>query len=142
MIAAVAVPRSGPQSRVLRWALLLVVAASSGLVFVGASCAEEDAVDRVTIVNRTPFDVEVELSDAKKESWLILGQAGHESSTVNEMVTDMGPTWVFRFHYGGRDVGEVTIARDELRGARWRLEVPSSVAERMRKLGFEPPPDR
>lgn len=127
--------------RRLGWRTLSLFAVV-GLLVVGASCSEEAVVDRVTIVNRTPFDVEVKVGDTKKASWFILGLAGRESSTVNEMVTDMGPTWVFRFHYGGRDVGEVTIARDELRRARWRLEVPAAVAERMRRLGFDPPPAR
>lgn len=140
MMSAVAVPRSDSRARVLNSALLILVAAGIGLFLLGASCSEDDVVDRVTIVNRTPFDVDVQLSDAKKETWLILSRAGRESSTVSELVRDVGPTWVFRFHYGGRDVGEVTIERDELRRARWRLEVPSDVADRMRELGFEPPP--
>ncbi len=142
MISAVAVPRSGPKVRAVRSALLMVVAASIGLLLLGASCVEEeDVVDRVTIVNRTPFDVEVKLGDAKKDSWLILGRAVHESSTVNEMVTEMGSTWVFRFHYAGQDMGEVTIERDDLVRARWRVEVPTAVADRMRELGFEPSPE-
>ena len=142
MISAVTVPRSGPRAPALRSALLLVVVAAIGLLLLVASCAEDEGIDRVTIVNPTPFDVEVKLSDANKESWLILGQAPHESSSVNEMVADMGPTWVFRFHYAGETVGELTLAREELERARWSFEVPSDVAARMRKLGFEPPPDR
>jgi hypothetical protein len=142
MIATVVLPRSRPRDRLLRSALLMVVAASIGLLLLGASCSEKDVVDRLTIVNRTPFNVDVQVADAEKESWLILRRARRESSTVNEMVTDVGPTWVFRFRYGGRDVGELTIDRDELRRARWRVQVPSEVADRMRELGFEPPPDR
>jgi hypothetical protein len=141
MISAVAVPRSGPRTRTLKSALLTLVVAAIGLLFLGASCADEESIDRLTIVNRTPFDVNVEVSDAKKESWLILGQATHGTSTVNELVTDMGPTWVFRFHYGGETVGELTLVREELERARWRFEVPSAVTDQMRKLGFEPPPD-
>lgn len=141
MSCAVATPRSRPRARSLRSVLATVAAATIGLVILGASCAGEQPIDRLTIVNETPYDVEVQVTDAEKESWLTLGRAEHESSTVNDLVTDMGPTWVFRFHYGGRTVGEVTIDREELARARWRLEVPSAVAERMRELGFEPPRD-
>jgi hypothetical protein len=103
-----------------------------------ASCADDDFVDRLTVINGTPFDIDVQLSDADKNGWRPLGQATHESSTVTQAVRDAGPTWVFRFHREGRTVGELSIDREELRRARWRVEVPSSVAIRMRNLGFEP----
>lgn len=106
---------------------------------VAVSCSSSKAIDRLTIVNRTEFDVEVQASGAKKESWQILGMAQHESSTVNELVTDEGPTWVFQFHYGGELVGEITVKREELVRNRWRIDVPSSVDRTMRRLGFEPP---
>ena len=96
----------------------------------------------MTIESQTPFDVEVQVTDAKREGWAILARATRESSTVNETVTDMGPTWVFRFHYGGSTVGVLALDREELRRARWAVEVPPDVADRMRQLGFEPPPDR
>lgn len=142
MISAVAVPRSVPGVRRLRASYAIVAAVTISLGVVGASCVGGEPIDRLTIANRTPFDVEVQMTDAQKESWLILGKADHESSTVFEMVTDMGPTWVFRFHYGGHTVGELTIDREELRRARWAVEVPLTVADRMRKLGLEPPSDR
>jgi hypothetical protein len=116
----------------------MILAAGIGLFVLAASCAGDEPIDRLTIVNRTRYDLEVKLSDVKKESWLILGRTNHGSSTVDEMVTDVGPTWVFRFHYAGRDVGEVTVDRDELRRARWSLEVPSEIADRMQEFGFEP----
>ena len=141
MTAVLDRPRSGSGSRAARSMRKAAAILTIGLLAAGASCSGEDVVERVTIVNRTPFDVEVQVTDETKESWLILGRAAHGSSTVNEMVADMGPTWVFRFRYGGRTVGELAVERDEPRRARWRVEVPSDVADRMRELGFEPPPD-
>jgi hypothetical protein len=105
----------------------------------GASCSTPRAIDELTIVNRTEFDVEVQVSDGKKGSWQILGRATHESSTVNEVVTDEGPTWVFQFHYGGELIDELTVTREDLARDKWRLEVPMRIDERMRRLGFEPP---
>jgi hypothetical protein len=121
--------------------LLDAVAVAIALLVAGASCSTDDGVvDRLTVVNQTPFDVYVDVSDADKEGWQILGKATHGSSTVNELVRDVGATWVFRFHYGGQTVGELTVEREELRRARWRVEVPSAVADRMRALAFDPSP--
>ena len=129
------------QPRRTRAKMMVWLALPILLLGIGASCSMSETIDRLTIVNRTPFDVDVRVSDTKKDSWLILGRAAHESSTVNELVTDMGETWVFQFSYGGRSVGELSVERDELRRSRWRVEVPSSVADRLRQLGFEPPPE-
>jgi hypothetical protein len=117
--------------------------AVSAVILVGsASClGSSNAIDRLTIVNGTPFDVEVKVSDARKESSLILGRAERESSTVNELVTDMGETWVFEFSYGGRVVGGLTVKRTNLERDGWRIEVPSRVARTMRRYGFEPRPE-
>ena len=134
-------PRHAKGCRLARWRWAAWLVAPIVLVGVGASCASSETVDRLAIVNGTPFDVEVKVSDAKKESWLILGRADHESSAVSELVTDMGTTWVFQFEYGGRVVGDLTVSRAELERNGWRIEVPSRVADAMRRLGFEPPPD-
>ncbi|MEX2538259.1 MAG: hypothetical protein WD646_06375 [Actinomycetota bacterium] len=141
MISTVADRRSGLSASAARSAFPIIAMAIVGLLVLGVSCSGDNVVERLTIVNRTPFDVEVEVTDAKKESWLILGRAAPESSTVSELVTDMGPTWVFRFHHGGRTVSQLTVNRGELSRARWRVEVPPAVTDRMRKLGIKPPPD-
>ena len=129
-------------TRFMRPAYAIVTVAILGLFASAASCAGQGSVvDRLTVVNRTPFDVHVDVTDASRESWLILGIARHESSTVKEQVTDMGDVWVIRFHHAGRTVGELTLDREELIREEWRVVVPSAVEDRMRDLGFEPPPD-
>lgn len=129
-------------SRRLGWRTFIVVVVVGGAVAMTACSMSTDVVDRLTIVNRTAFDVEVQLSDAEKQSWQILGRAGHESSTVNELIADEGPTWVFRFHYGGELVDELAVKRSKLVRDGWRVEVPQRIDEKMRRLGFEPPSDR
>jgi hypothetical protein len=121
--------------RSVAWLVMAIV------VLIGASCSSPEAIDRLTIVNPTPFDVEVKVSDASKESWLVLGRAIHDSSTINELVTDMGETWAFEFSYGGRVVGDLTVSRTKLERDRWRIEIPSRVTRTMRRYGFEPFPD-
>jgi hypothetical protein len=125
-----------------RWRSVAWLAVPIVLLGLAASCETSEAIDRLTVVNRTEFDFEVQVSDAKKESWQILGGAEHESSTVNELIADEGPIWVFQFRYGGELIDELTVKRADLERNRWRVEVPSRIAERMRRLGFEPPPDR
>ena len=118
--------------RIVRLAVLLLL----------ASCSTAQEVDRLTVVNATSFDVEVRLSDESKKNWQILGRADHRSSTLHRLVSDEGPTWVFQFHYGGKFVGEVTAKRQDLMRAGWRVEIPGAVADRMRRLGFDPLTDR
>ena len=125
----------GGRFRFAVWGALLVA-----LLGASVSCSQPGTVDRVTVVNETRYDLEVDVTDATRGRWLLLGPAEHEAATTSEEVTDMGSTWIFRFQYGGRVVGEISVKREDLSRNNWRVEVPSSVADRMRKLGFEPPP--
>lgn len=118
------------------------VVASVVLLIAAGSCAESDVFDRLTIVNETPYDLEVDVRGATDDGWLLLGQATHDASTVKELVVDQGTTWTFRFQYGGEVVGTLRVERQELSRNRWRVEVPSSVGERLRDLGFPASPDR
>lgn len=82
------------------------------------------------------------MAGEERDGWQLFGQAARGTSTTKELVADQGPIWVFRFHYAGRRAGELVIQRDELQRSGWRIEVPPSVAERLRHMGLEPPPDR
>lgn len=124
------------------WPYVAALAAAALVAaFIVESSGRTATIDRLTIINQTEFDVEVQVSDAARDSWHVLGRANHKSSTLDEAVTDVGRTWVFQFHYGGKLVGERQISRVQLMRKRWRVEVPPRVADRMRQMGFEPPPD-
>lgn len=110
------------------------------LLTLGAGCDEVTYVDRVVLVNRTDYDVVVDVTGSGDGGWLPLGLARQGQSTVWREVADQGPTWVFRFGYGGADAGWLTISRAELARGGWRVEVPQDAANRLRAKGIVPPP--
>jgi hypothetical protein len=88
--------------------------------------------ERLVIENPTEFDLLVELKGAARPGWLTLGVAEARDTSVHEDLIDMGNTWVFRFSYGGRDLGQVRASRAELAEDKWRFQIPDRVADRLR----------
>src|SRR5437660_1305588 len=64
-------------------------------------------VERVTIVNPTPYDLEVEVSGADRSTGLTLGAVDREQTKTIEAVIDQGDQWVFRFSRGHDAVGDL-----------------------------------
>jgi hypothetical protein len=50
-------------------------------------------------------------------------------------IIDHGDVWIFRFAGQGHDVGEVRLTRSDLAADDWVLNVPASVAQRLRDAG-------
>lgn len=110
-------------------ALSLLLAACMGL---------PPTVDRITIVNPTDYDLDVEVSGEDREGWLPVAivEAGEED--VAQGVIDQGDVWIFRFRHLGDPIGELSLTRAELERSGWRVEVPDEVAERLQELGRRP----
>jgi hypothetical protein len=101
-----------------------------------ASCSgPPPKVDRITVVNPTGYDLDLQVSDADRDSWLPAGIAEAGSRQITEEVIDQGEIWVFRFMHRGDPVGELEITRSELERNGWRVEVPAEVDERLRQMG-------
>jgi hypothetical protein len=101
-----------------------------------ASCSgPPPTVDRITVVNPTGYDLDLQVSDPDRSSWLPAGVAEAGSQQITEEVIDQGEIWVFRFLHWGDPVGELEITRSELERNGWRLEVPAAVEERLRQMG-------
>ena len=96
-------------------------------------------VERITFVNRGPYDIHVEAS-GDRETWTSVTTADRDSTSVGLKVIDQGPIWIFRFTAQGRDGGEVRTTRDELRRASWTIEIPEAVTDRLRDAGASPTP--
>jgi hypothetical protein len=119
-------------SRMARIALAVLLALG------GVSCGAPSFVERITIVNPNEYDVLAEVSDGSS-GWLHLGTTiERESEEMIEQVADMGERWVFRFRFRDLEQEQVTLSRAALSSAGWRVEVPESLAERLRTRG-EPP---
>jgi hypothetical protein len=116
----------------------LLVTSCEGVAFVDR-VESVDFVDRVEITNDTEYTARVEVK-VQTRGWLELTTvAAHDSKEVREVV-DLGASWTFSFKHGGHDRVELTLSRQELTNADWRVEVPNEFEEELRGAGVPPPP--
>ena len=120
-------PRVGP----LRW-LWLVAALATLTCLIGAIrlLAGPTFVNRITVVNPTPYAFDVEITGADRHGWLQLGEVDQRATTAFEAVLDPGSAWIVRLADG--EGGEVRYTRDELVRAGWRVQIPTAVESRLR----------
>jgi hypothetical protein len=116
-----------------RWGLVLVM-----VLWVAACAGPPPRVDRITIVNQTGYDLDVDVAGPERGGWLPVAIVEAHSERVAEEVIDQGEVWVFRFSHWGDPVGELSLTRAELEGASWRVEVPAEVEERLQRLARPP----
>jgi hypothetical protein len=110
------------------------------VLLIGMSGCEDVAyVERVVIMNPTPYDLEVEVKGTGDRRPLSLGITPHNAETVKEQVIDMGDTWIFLFSYlEEEEVGEESVKRDDLVRNRWRFVIPEEIGERLEERGVRP----
>lgn len=97
-------------------------------------------VERVSFVNRGPYDIHVEVSGGERSGWMIVTTADKESTSFGFEIIDQGDIWVFRFRAQGREGGELRTSRAELQQAGWTVEIPEAVTARLRDAGAPPTP--
>jgi hypothetical protein len=100
-------------------------------------------VHRVSIDNETSYALNVEVTGANHDGWTGLATAERERTTDVSDVVDQGKTWIFRVDSQGVDGGEITVSRDDLVRAGWKVVIPASVGTRLAAGGAPatPPPD-
>jgi hypothetical protein len=108
------------------------------LLWLAACSGPPSTVDRITIANRTDYDLDVDVAGRNREGWLPVAVAEARSEDVVQGVIDQGEVWIFRFLHWGDLVGELSLARAELERSGWRVEVPEQVEERLQQLGRPP----
>ena len=118
-----------------RWGLVLIM-----VLWVAACTGPPPRVDRITIVNNSGYDLDIDVAGSERGGWLPVAIVEAHSKDVAEEVIDQGEVWVFRFLHWGDPVGELSLPRAELEGVGWRVEVPEKVEERLQQLGRPPPP--
>ena len=97
-------------------------------------------VERVSVVNPSPYDIHVEVSGDGRTGWMSLTTVGRASTGAALDVVDQGAVWRFRFEAQGRRGGELQVSRADLRQAGWSIEVPEAVVTRLRDAGAPPSP--
>ena len=95
---------------------------------------------RVTFVNNTAYDIEVDVSGAGSGGTLALGTVRANKTTDVQDVVDQGRTWVLHFAAQGVDGGEVRIGRADLEQASWRVVIPAAVTQRLANAGLQASP--
>ena len=93
-------------------------------------------VRRITVANPTAYGVEVDVASPKQDGWLVLGGFAPQSSRMLNQVIDQGRNWVFRFTYGGDNVGQIALSRTELQRTNWRVTIPPELGDRLAAAGF------
>jgi hypothetical protein len=134
---------SRPQQRIPLVAIVVVLALiGAGLVGVLARVMRTPGVvSRVTIVNKSPYGVDIDLRDRDDAGRLVLGRALPRDDTVRREVLDMGDRWIFSFSRSGLQAGDVELSRATLERNDWRVTVPSSVVQRLERAGEQPFPE-
>ena len=101
------------------------------------------AIERLVITNRTSYDLEIAVTDARREGWVPLGRTLRGETSTHEMVADLGDIWIFRFEYAARVLGgELRVGREQLEADDWEVVVPDRVEDRLRAEGIKPSPER
>ena len=131
--------RDLPRVGAYRWVWLVVALATvTCLIGVNRLLSGPAFVSRITVVNPTPYTVDIDVTGAGRDGWLQLGETGQRSTTVFEEVLDQGSIWIVRLADG--EGGELRFTRDELARAGWRVEIPMTVDDRLRPTWG--PPER
>jgi hypothetical protein len=133
-------PRSGPalvrrDLRVAVFAGALLITAIAG---VHAALRGPDFVERVTVVNETPYLVDIEITNDSRDAWLKLGPVEPRARHTFGNVVDQGGHWVFHVTTGQYDGGEFSLRRAELDRTQWRVTIPEDVRERLESGGAFP----
>ena len=135
-------PRPTPAASDQRatWLLIGIAIVVAGVVVSRIVRPSPTTVDHITIVNNSPYDVNVDLTGANRDGRLAIGAAPNRSTTEFEHVIDQGDRWILHFTAQGEDGGEVQVAKADLARADWRIVVPDAVVERLRAAGAPPSP--
>lgn len=135
------VPGRPPAYR--RWNLrdLTIVVLAVAMIAVAMTMVRlPPTVDRLTVVNPTPYALDVDVKDGPDSAWTPVGVAEERSTQVAEQVLDQGDQWVFRFQGQGAQSDELRFTRRQLEEANWRIEIPQAVTQRLADAGAPPNP--
>jgi hypothetical protein len=122
--------------------VLVVVLAGAIAVaaFVGiqAMLRGPEFVDRVSVVNETPYLVDIEVTDDARDGWLELGPVSPGETHNFGSVVDQGDEWIFHITTGPHDGGEYSATKAELERGRWVVAIPRHVQARLEAEGAVP----
>jgi hypothetical protein len=95
-------------------------------------------VTRVSVLNATPYPVDVSVRSPHDPGEIGLGTAPGRGHVDVREVVDQGDRWVFHFTAGPHEGGTLELSRSQLKREGWRVEVPGGVGERLAAQGATP----
>jgi hypothetical protein len=118
--------------------VLIVVTAAALFLIIQRLNPSPSFVNRLTIVNPTPYQIDVETTGIGRSVSITVGSVPREQTKTFEDVLDQGEEWIFRFASAHHTGGEVRMTREDLVRGEWRVTIPSVVAERLAAAGASP----
>src|SRR5438046_4307719 len=109
------------------------------LIFAGSQALEGPGViERVTVDNPTPYQVEVAVAGSGGGSRLALGPVAAGERHAFASVVAQGDQWVVHVTSARSDGGEFVLRRADLERSEWVITIPSEVASRLAANGASP----
>jgi hypothetical protein len=109
------------------------------LIFAGAQAlGGPGVIERVTINNPTPYQVEIAVAGGEGGSRLTLGPVSSGESHAFASVVDQGDRWVVHVTSARSDGGEFVVRRADLERTKWVITIPNEVASRLAANGASP----
>jgi hypothetical protein len=133
-------PRSRP-ALLSREVLVVVLAgaiAFAAFVGIQAVLRGPELVDRVSVVNETPYLVDIEVTGNARDGWLELGPVSPGETHNFGSVVDQGGEWIFHITTGPHDGGEYSVTKAELERGHWVVSIPRHVQARLEADGAVP----
>jgi hypothetical protein len=109
------------------------------LIFAGTQAlGGPGVIERVTINNPTPYQVEIAVAGGEGGSRLTLGPVSSGESHAFASVVDQGDRWVVHVTSARSDGGEFVVRRADLERTKWVITIPNEVASRLSTGGASP----
>ena len=109
------------------------------LIFSGTQALEGPGViERVTVDNPTPYQVEVAVAGSEGGSRLALGAVAAGERHAFASVVAQGDQWVVHVTSARSDGGEFVVRRADLERSNWVITIPGEVAARLAANGASP----
>jgi hypothetical protein len=133
-------PRSGaaPFPREVLVVALAAAIIITALAGIQAALRGPEFVDRVTVVNETPYLIDIEITSAGGDGWLGLGPVSPDARHSFRSVVDQGDRWIFHVTAGPYEGGEFSLSKTELEREHWRVTIPVDVDRRLESSGAAP----
>lgn len=90
---------------------------------------------RLTVTNPLAWNVDVAVDGPELEGRIPVGTVNRGQPATFHAILDAGREWTFRFGHAGYSAGAVTVDRDRLRAAGWKLSIPLEVGEILQTAG-------